>query len=119
MNGDAHLADLLIVIGTSLNVQPIADLPKVMRSVPSILINREPVGHSFDAELLGDCSDVVESIQTVLGWKGAGNDGRNPVRIDRNRFVFPSVNSFGTAVVETARASFLRTPARKDPRDHD
>jgi thiamine pyrophosphate-dependent acetolactate synthase large subunit-like protein len=119
MNADAQRADLLIVIGTSLNVQPIADLPKVMRHVPSILINREPVGHNFDAELLGDCSDVVESVQAVLGWKGAEGEVREPVRIDRNRFVFPSENPLGTAVVETGRASFLRTPARKDARDHD
>jgi NAD-dependent SIR2 family protein deacetylase len=36
-------ADLLLVIGMSLKVRSIADLPMVMKLVPQIVRNREPV----------------------------------------------------------------------------
>jgi NAD-dependent SIR2 family protein deacetylase len=117
LDEDARRADLLIVVGTSLNVQPIADLPRIMRNVPSILINREPVACRFDAEMLGNCSDVVQSIQVALGWKEG--DMAESVRLGRNRFVFPSGSSLGTEVVDAGRSRFLRTPARRDARDLD
>jgi NAD-dependent SIR2 family protein deacetylase len=116
---DAGRADLLLVVGTSLKVRPIADLPRVMRQVPQILINREPVGCEFDAELLGDCADVVERLEIAMGWRDAGMDLREPIRLGRNRFVFPSESQLGTAVVDTGRASFLRTPARREGGDLD
>ena len=57
-------ADLLIVIGSSLKVQPVASIPgRLPPSVPKILINMEPfTDHNFDVVLLGDCQQTVTSL---------------------------------------------------------
>lgn len=70
-NLEKHLekADLLLVLGTSLQVAPIARIPKFFRDgVPRILVNRELVNYDFDIELLGDCDEVVRELRRVLGW---------------------------------------------------
>lgn len=57
---DKSNCDLLIVIGSSLKVRPVALIPtSINPSIPQILINREQLEHFvFDVELLGD-SDVI------------------------------------------------------------
>lgn len=57
---DKSNCDLLIVIGSSLKVRPVALIPSsINNSIPQILINREQLDHFvFDVELLGD-SDVI------------------------------------------------------------
>lgn len=57
---DKNMCDLLIVIGSSLKVRPVALIPSSLPpSVPQILINREQLDNfGFDVELLGD-SDVI------------------------------------------------------------
>lgn len=57
---DKTKCDLLIVIGSSLKVRPVALIPSsINSSIPQILINREQLDHFvFDVELLGD-SDVI------------------------------------------------------------
>ncbi|XP_028592334.2 NAD-dependent protein deacetylase sirtuin-3, mitochondrial isoform X1 [Podarcis muralis] len=73
---DFPMADLLFVIGTSLEVEPFASLVYAIRSsVPRVLINRELVGpfahqpqHSDVAEL-GDVIIGVEKVVELLGWK--------------------------------------------------
>ncbi|XP_033012534.1 NAD-dependent protein deacetylase sirtuin-3, mitochondrial isoform X1 [Lacerta agilis] len=72
---DFPMADLLFVIGTSLEVEPFASLAYAIRSsVPRVLINRELVGpfaqpqHSDVAEL-GDVITGVEKVVELLGWK--------------------------------------------------
>lgn len=57
---DRNKCDLLIVIGSSLKVKPVAMIPNLVPpSVPQILINREPLPHmNFDVNLYGD-SDVI------------------------------------------------------------
>jgi NAD+-dependent protein deacetylase sirtuin 1 len=59
---DRHKCDLLIVIGSSLKVKPVAMIPNLVpASIPQILINREPLPHmNFDVNLYGD-SDVIIS----------------------------------------------------------
>ncbi|GAB6018855.1 NAD-dependent histone deacetylase sir2 [Chamberlinius hualienensis] len=70
---DKEECDLLIVIGSSLKVRPVALIPNSLPShVPQVLINREPLSHcSFDIELLGDCDVIVNEICRRLGegWK--------------------------------------------------
>jgi len=66
-------ADLLFVIGTSLQVQPFASLTYfVPRSCPRVLINLEEAGdlgtRRDDVLLLGKCDDVVKELATELGW---------------------------------------------------
>lgn len=83
---DFKEADLLIVIGTSLQVQPFASLiDEVPETVPRLLINREMVGEhrgskegfdfrwkhglNRDVAYLGGCDDGVEKLADLLGWK--------------------------------------------------
>ena len=89
---DFGSADLLIVMGSSLVVQPFASLiDKPRDETPRILINRELVGEthpdlkrmgykkgfdfsededSNDIALLGDCDDIIDDLCSKLGWTG-------------------------------------------------
>ncbi|GAA5982482.1 hypothetical protein JCM5350_000428, partial [Sporobolomyces pararoseus] len=59
---DRDEVDLLIVMGTSLRVSPVAQLPSHLpHSIPQILINRDPLSHhNFDICLLGDGDTIVK-----------------------------------------------------------
>lgn len=66
-------ADLCIVMGTSLTVQPFASLPGFCaEGTPRLLINSERVGtlgsRADDVLLLGDCDDGVRRLASALGW---------------------------------------------------
>ena len=81
---DKSECDLLIVIGSSLKVRPVALIPSSLPpEVPQILINRclflknvylhnyinvrEPLPHlTFDVELLGDCDRIVNQLCLML-----------------------------------------------------
>eukprot|EP00938_MAST-03A_sp_MAST-3A-sp1_P004270 g4270.t1 len=77
---DMKSCDLLIVAGTSLRVQPFSELPRIVKGVPRVLINRECVGegghngfdfdskHTQDVLELGNCDDVVSKLADLLGW---------------------------------------------------
>jgi NAD+-dependent protein deacetylase SIR2 len=67
---DRQLVDLVIVIGTSLKVAPVADIPNFLPpGVPQIYISRDPVNHiEFDIELLGDCDQIVTELCRRAGW---------------------------------------------------
>lgn len=77
---------MLIVIGTSLQVQPFASLvDDVPEHVPRLLINKELAGvHNSkssgfdfkwkyglnrDVAYLGDCDEGIEQLATLLDWK--------------------------------------------------
>ena len=66
-------ADLCIIMGTSLSVQPFASLPMFCEEgVPRLLINLERVGglgsRPDDVLLLGDCDTGVRKLAESLGW---------------------------------------------------
>ncbi|KAL8721773.1 MAG: hypothetical protein Q9225_001622 [Loekoesia sp. 1 TL-2023] len=66
-------ADLAIVMGTSLTVQPFASLPGFCaEGVPRVLLNLERVGglgsRADDVLLLGDCDQGVQKLASALGW---------------------------------------------------
>ncbi|NXN92775.1 SIR3 deacetylase, partial [Rhinopomastus cyanomelas] len=72
---DFPRADLLLVIGTSLEVEPFASLAgAVHSSVPRVLINRDLVGpftwqqRHNDVAQLGDVVTGVEKLVELLGW---------------------------------------------------
>lgn len=69
---DAKVCDLVLCIGTSLRVAPVADLPLVVRaSVPQALLNAQPLRPElrFDVELLGGpCDDAVTLLAHACGW---------------------------------------------------
>lgn len=66
-------ADLCIVLGTSLSVQPFASLPQFVNdSVPRVLINMQQVGdlgsRPDDVLILKDCDTGVKELASALGW---------------------------------------------------
>lgn len=66
-------ADLVIVMGTSLTVQPFAQLPSSTREeTPRVLINKEQVGglgsQADDVLLLGECDAGVRQLAKACGW---------------------------------------------------
>uniref|UniRef100_A0AAQ4RXB1 Deacetylase sirtuin-type domain-containing protein n=1 Tax=Gasterosteus aculeatus aculeatus TaxID=481459 RepID=A0AAQ4RXB1_GASAC len=72
---DFPRADLLVVMGTSLEVEPFASLAgAVGGSVPRLLINRDPVGpfagrhRARDVVRLGDVVEGVRALVDALGW---------------------------------------------------
>jgi NAD-dependent histone deacetylase SIR2 len=67
-------ADLAIILGTSLTVQPFASLPSFVREdTPRVLINLEKVGglgsRPDDVLMLGDCDTGVRKFADALGWR--------------------------------------------------
>lgn len=69
INHDLRETDLIISIGTSLKVAPVAEIvDKVPLDVPQVLINKDPIHHcNFDVSLLGYCDDVVSYLCDRLG----------------------------------------------------
>jgi len=68
---DSDKVDLLIVMGSSLKVQPVALIPELTDgSIPQILVNREVVAHphEFDHVFLGDCDQFVIDVCQRLNW---------------------------------------------------
>lgn len=115
---DAREADLLLVIGTSLKVAPVSEIPDIMAHVPSVLINRATVNADFSAELLGECDDIVKTIEYELGWEA--EEGLNPddsTFFGPNKFIFPSNSELATKVVSTTRNDFLVTSVPVDVAD--
>ncbi|CAG8640329.1 5942_t:CDS:2 [Acaulospora morrowiae] len=78
---DFLYCDLLIVIGTSLQVQPFASLvDRVESPTIRLLINREPIYEYFDFEGIyseisrdafykGDCDDGIRKLAELIGWQ--------------------------------------------------
>lgn len=67
--------DLVLVMGTSLTVQPFASLPEMARDeTPRVLFNLERVGsmgsRPDDVLVLGDCDSGVRKLADELGWAG-------------------------------------------------
>jgi len=76
---DLNVCDLLIVVGTALNVYPVAGIVNRVSSLtPRLLINKEPVGAWRDSESnpenfrdvmwQGDCDAGAEELVRLLGW---------------------------------------------------
>ncbi|KAH7316739.1 DHS-like NAD/FAD-binding domain-containing protein [Stachybotrys elegans] len=76
-NHNAHqtaLADLVLIIGTSLTVYPFASLPDMAeRGKPRLLFNMERVGQigtrTDDVVELGPCDDGIRKLADLLGWR--------------------------------------------------
>jgi len=68
---DRDKVDLLLVIGTSLNVAPVSEIIcHIPHSVPQILINKAMVKHAQpDIILLGMADEIVASLACSLGWE--------------------------------------------------
>ncbi|KAF9647422.1 SIR2-domain-containing protein [Thelephora ganbajun] len=63
---DRERVDLVLIIGTSLKVSPVAEAPGV---VETILINKTPINHiNPDIMLLGSADAIVQHLCLRLGW---------------------------------------------------
>ncbi|KAK7533338.1 NAD-dependent histone deacetylase SIR2 [Phyllosticta citribraziliensis] len=134
--GKAARADLAIVMGTSLTVQPFASLPGfVSVNVPRVLVNKEQVGslgsRSDDVLVLGDCDDGVRKLAKACGWleeleelwrmtvpKAAADLGRQPEEAkSKDELVEEEIEKLTKDVDETLRIS--SNLLRDEPRRSD
>ncbi|RLV93681.1 NAD-dependent histone deacetylase SIR2 [Spathaspora sp. JA1] len=69
LHNDIKACDLVLVIGTSLKVEPVSSIiDKVPRRVPRILINKDAIpDRDFDLSLIGYCDDIVSYLVQGLG----------------------------------------------------
>ncbi|KAK3996397.1 NAD-dependent protein deacetylase hst2-1 [Cladorrhinum sp. PSN332] len=70
----AEETDLVLVLGTSLQVHPFASLPNLAaKHVPRVLFNMERVGsmgsQADDVLVLGECDAGVRKLADALGWR--------------------------------------------------
>jgi len=79
---DMALVDLVLVIGTSLKVAPVSEIPLALPpEVPQVYVSREVCRHIvFDVTLLGDCDVVVGELVRRAGWLGLGGVGGGEVK---------------------------------------
>ncbi|KAJ3337051.1 NAD-dependent protein deacetylase sirtuin-1 [Kappamyces sp. JEL0680] len=78
---DKHVVDLLIVMGSSLRVAPVATVKdRIPHRVPQILINMESLRHmqEFDIQLLGYSDTVTKALARSLGWDESNQPGFDP-----------------------------------------
>lgn len=69
---DEKKADLVLVMGSSLNVNPVRGIiNKIPADIPQVLINRELAGHpnQFDVELLGYSDEILEYLVKRMDWE--------------------------------------------------
>mmetsp|Transcript_38578 Transcript_38578/g.82307 ORF Transcript_38578/g.82307 Transcript_38578/m.82307 type:complete len:205 (+) Transcript_38578:164-778(+) len=70
---DVASCDLVVTLGTSLLVAPVASIPDWVKSdTHRLLINRELVGSFYgptDVFLEGDCDEHVRKICSMVGWE--------------------------------------------------
>jgi NAD-dependent histone deacetylase SIR2 len=74
---DAPTTDLVLILGTSLLVAPVSDMPNCLpRNVPVVYVSREKLRHvEVDVQLLGDCDMVCEELGRRCGWEIGGGGG--------------------------------------------
>ncbi|KAF0726568.1 hypothetical protein Ae201684_015193 [Aphanomyces euteiches] len=101
---DRMHADLLLVMGTSLQVSPVADIPAFLQGIPQVLVNMQsvkPKKHlvGFDLECLGKCDAIVSYLMAKL-------DMTSDVTIDEphfhspNRYCFESCHFQGSEIIQ-------------------
>ncbi|WFD39681.1 NAD-dependent histone deacetylase sir2 [Malassezia japonica] len=91
---DREEVDLILVMGTSLKVAPVADLLTHLPSnVPVVLLNRTPITHmAMDVMLLGDSDGIVQYLGKELGWEGSHSDAQ-PERVGESHvYKFPGAD---------------------------
>lgn len=71
MGEDRDRADLVVVVGSSLRVQPVSLIPHhIDAAVPQILINRENLRpYDADIKLLGECDEIVLALAMTMGGR--------------------------------------------------
>ncbi|CAI5741481.1 unnamed protein product [Peronospora destructor] len=96
IKSDEGEADLVLVMGSSLKVNPVRSIVgRFKKNTPMILINREPVGrpHKFDVELLGYSDEIVQELCRLLEWDIPQPD---PVLLGQSNLPLPPVVPLST-----------------------
>lgn len=137
IKADENEADLVLVMGSSLKVNPVRSLVgRIHNSAPMILINREPVGrpHKFDVELLGYSDDIVAELCRQLGWDipkpdpvllGQSNLPFDPSSLDRPKeplpfeFLPPSRHMFNGSRMSSPSSSEVEDDSPDSSQDDD
>ena len=115
---DSIQADLLLVIGTSLRVAPISELPKLMKHIPTLFINRAHIDCEFSSQLLGECSDIIHYIENELGWEDNESIQTKDIQFfGQNSFIFPSTSELASRIQISTKANFLITSVPCDVAD--
>jgi len=111
---DKDKVDLLIVIGSSLKVRPVALIPSsIPHNVPQILINRERLNHlTFDVELLGDCDTIINQLCHMLEGDWSGPIHRDPLLMTEN---LPALNQSADESKEETLDESKSSEQAKDP----
>jgi NAD-dependent SIR2 family protein deacetylase len=73
---DLRVADMVLILGTSLNVAPVSMIPEMVEgNCKRVLLNRELVGDldldDSDRDLFyaGDCDDAIQKLADLLDWR--------------------------------------------------
>jgi len=102
LDHDRERVDLVIVIGTSLKVAPVAEVPGILpRQIPQLLISRTPVSHiEFDIDMLGESDVVVSELCRRAGWDLQHEMIPDPQRVEveleegyKSRHLFTALSS--------------------------
>eukprot|EP00835_Amoeboradix_gromovi_P004486 NODE_352_length_10276_cov_0.244178.p2 type:complete len:458 gc:universal NODE_352_length_10276_cov_0.244178:4847-6220(+) len=97
---DVNDCDLVIVMGSSLKVAPVAEIVHLIDSkVPQLLINREVLDHltgHFDIHLLGDCDIILQELSRRLNW----NIDQESFKMQSHEFFEPHCFLFENGVLE-------------------
>ncbi|KAI8805484.1 DHS-like NAD/FAD-binding domain-containing protein [Cladochytrium replicatum] len=102
---DREKVDLLVVIGSSLKVSPVAEMKdRIPRHVPQVLINLEVLKNmsGFDVVLCGYCDTIVEQLCRDLQWE-LPSSSKEEAR--------PATSSNGP--IEPASKEYIHVPPNK------
>ncbi|XP_034032661.1 SIRT1 domain-containing protein [Thalassophryne amazonica] len=114
---DFPKADLLIIMGTSLQIEPFASLVNTVRfTVPRLLLNRHAVGPFEKVRLrrgdymeLGNLEDTVRRFAGMLGWN---EDITELMRSHEKGSIESSLSSTSSVSGEHSRGAQLETKSR-------
>ncbi|OCT51853.1 NAD-dependent histone deacetylase SIR2 [Cladophialophora carrionii] len=130
---DKSKVDLLVIIGTSLKVEPVNEmLLNIPPTVPQIWISKDRCqreGVKVDIELLGECDLILEEIARRAGWEDAlrerlwtGGKASEPKRSqpkphsDRSHEINrPKRQEDGTSPVKPERPLQIRQKSTESP----
>lgn len=127
INDDKNKCDLLIVIGSSLKVKPVANIPHLLpKEIPQILINRESLKHlNFDVELLGDCDIITNELLMRLNLRQTlqhdwSIDCKPKILLNKiedeeaDKFIFHSPNQSETSLNDSIESNYSSKVMNKD-----
>ena len=121
---DVACCDLVIVMGSSLKVAPVAELVHLVNpKVPQILLNREVLSHlksHFDIHLLGDSDVVVQELLRLLKWNIEMDDVPTDAAIkEDHQFIAPHHYIFKNGKYEELASQESETSAPESASEGD